>query len=171
MKILTGERMHLREASFNDWSKTRKHRFSRESLKYDDPDRPMPSIEEEKKWWVEDVQSGKHLIFTICLKNNGIVGFIHAFSFNKEKSDCETGIGIFPQENYGKGYAYEAYRIFLPYLKKEYKLKSTYILVHPRNKRAIRLYEKLNYKRREMVKDANMMWLRMEYDFIDAKGV
>ncbi len=117
------------------------------------------------------MQSGKHLIFAVCLIDGEIVGFIHAFSFNKEKSDCETGIGIFPPENYGKGYAYEAYRILLQYLKKEYELKSTYIFVHPGNERAIRLYEKLNYTRQGMIRDGNMTWLRMEYSFADANGI
>lgn len=171
MKVLKGEKIYLQEASFDDWNEMRKYRLSKESLKHDDPDRPIPSIQEEKEWWVNDVQSGKHLIFTVCTKNNKIIGFVHAFSFNKEKSHCETGIGIFPPENYGKGYAYETYRIFLPYLKKNYELKSTYIFVHPENKRAIGLYEKLNYKKRGTAKDGNMVWLKMEYGFLDTSGV
>ena len=112
-----------------------------------------PEKTEDKKFFINDVQSGKHLLFAVCTKNDKIIGFIHAFSFNKEISDCETGILILLPENYGKGYGYEAYKILLKYLGEEHKLKSTYILMHPQNQSALRLYKKLGYKKSGMEKD------------------
>jgi len=62
MKFLKTERIYLRKASFEDWLKARKYIYSKELLKYDVPDRHLPSIQEEKEFWTMEVKSGKHLI-------------------------------------------------------------------------------------------------------------
>lgn len=163
--MIKGKKIYLQKTTLKDWIDTREARFSKEILKYDSLQRPMPSPEEEKKFFSDYVGTGKYVIFNICKKNSGIIGFINAFSFNREKALCETGIMILSPENYGKGYGKEAYEIFLKYLKKEHNLKTTYILTHPHNKRALNLYKKLGYKDLGMVKDPPDLWQCMEYKF------
>ncbi len=163
--LLVGERVTVRSAAFDDMLATRHYRFSRALRKYANPDKPVKSIEEEQKWWRDDIESGRCAIFAICLKDDTVIGFINAFCFNEERTDCETGIAIFPPDNYGRGYGEEAYRLLLSFLNEAHQLHTTHIYVATENGKAIRLYEKLQYEIEDTVTFDGKEWFKMRYDF------
>ncbi|MDP7423193.1 MAG: GNAT family N-acetyltransferase [bacterium] len=167
---IQGKRISVQTATFDDRIKTRIHRFSEELLKYAEPGKPVKSVAEEKEWWRYEIVSGKQAIFTIYLADDTIIGFINVFGFNRERGDCESGIVIFPPENYGHGYGGEAYKLLLPYLKETYGLKSTYVFVALENTQAIRLFEKLGFGHQDTVTFDNQPWLRMTYDLENNHG-
>ena len=91
---------------------------------------------------------------------------IQQFSYCPEGGTCETGIGLFRSENFGKGYGSESYRIFLKMLKDKYNVISTTILTNPGNKRAQGLYLKLGFRDCGIVKQHQEEFLKMKYDIL-----
>ncbi len=180
MKLkLTGEKIYLKESDCETWINARAERYSKEAFEYD-PGMPHKSIEEEINFYEEFVRKNRHLIYGIYkTESDELLGFIVAFQFMKTNSDsiepfcynpeggtCETGIGIFKSENFGKGYGSGTYKIFLKMLKDKYNINSTTILTNPANKRAVGMYLKLGFKDCGIIKERQDEFLKMKYDII-----
>jgi len=128
-------------------------------LKYDHPDRPVPSIERAVAFWDDKVMTGVCRFWGIYRQGSSeLVGVINAFNFNAEKQSCETGINIYPPENFGKGYAMAAYQLLHEFLKQYFNISETCSLTNPLNKPAVRLYQKLSYTDGGTVEDEGMTW-------------
>lgn len=174
---LNGKEIYLRRLDCQEWLNTRDYRYSDEAFKHD-PNMPHQSEEEEKVFYAKYLKTDYMLIFGIFKKNSDeLLGLINAFEF-KEKDDeniipfkcienetmCETGISIFKAENFGKGYATEAYQIFLKYLKNAYNITKTIIYTHPTNERAQGFYKKLGYKNLVVCKEGDFEFIKMEFE-------
>jgi RimJ/RimL family protein N-acetyltransferase len=84
------------------------------------------------------------------------VGYFRLSNRSKENSNIYIGADIHPKFQ-GKGYAFLAYKVFIPFLFSEYSLHKISLEVLGDNTRAIRLYEKLGFvyegtKRDEVLK-------------------
>jgi RimJ/RimL family protein N-acetyltransferase len=150
----------IKPAQLNEYIDSRELYYSKDSLEFDDPDRPIPTIAQESEWWKTDVESKKHIIFTIYNFEMRIIGFIHAFSF--EDNTCETGITIFPKECWNKGYASSAYSLFIPFLENIFLIKSLSAEVNERNTSAIMLYSRLGFKRESTYNENSIIWVVMK---------
>jgi len=134
-------------------------------LKYDHPDRPLPSKERSAKFWDEKVATGICRFWGIYTTNDQkLVGVINAFDFSSEKQSCETGINIYPPENFGKGYAVAAYKLLHEILKDELQIKSINIMTSTENRKALNVYRKLGYTDGGLVDDEGMVWQGMQYN-------
>ena len=176
---LSGEKIYLKRSDCRTWINARADRYSKEAFEYD-PGMPHKSIEEEITFYEEFVRKNLYLIYGIYkTESNELIGFIVAFEFIKTNSDiiepfgyypeggtCETGIGIFRAENFGKGYGSGTYKIFLKMLKDKYNINSTTILTNPDNIRAKRMYLRLGFKDCGIIKEQQDQFLKMKYDII-----
>lgn len=175
----SGEKIYLKRSDCRTWINARTDRYSKEAFEYD-PGMPHKSIEEEINFYEEFVRKNRYLIYGIYkTESNELLGFIVAFEFMKTNSDiiepfsynpeggtCETGIGIFKSENFGKRYGSGAYKIFLKMLKDKYNIYSTTILTNPENVRAKSMYLKLGFKQCGIIKQHQEDFLKMKYDII-----
>lgn len=142
MKINT-ERLILKNASWEEIQDAKIIRTRIIPSEYNEYPEPEMTLEDEKKWWDNIVCSNKAIILSIFSKDEILLGFLKAFDIKNDI--CETGIEILNHENYSKGYGYEAFKRFLVFLKEKLNLKSSYVLIHPENKRSIKLFEKLGF--------------------------
>lgn len=151
----------IKRCSFAEFINFRNERSSEDTLRFEPPGRPFPSADEEIKFWKDEVLSGNYLIYSIYDINEDPVGFISAFSFDKSKRECESGIVIFPKSNWNKGYAFNAYKLFFDILKYRYSIISVFICTTLINKSSIKLFEKLGFKKSNEYDDAGMRWIKM----------
>ncbi|MBF0314653.1 MAG: GNAT family N-acetyltransferase [Oligoflexia bacterium] len=156
----------LRKLSKEEYLSLHELRNSEPYLKYDHPERPLASKAEEETFWEKYVISGAYLFWGIyTAKDIELVGVINAFSFSKDAQTCETGINIFPPQNFGKGHGLQAYLQLHEILLKELGIKYTYIMTSPENKPALKLYGKLGYFDGGQVDDEGFTWQVMKYKF------
>jgi RimJ/RimL family protein N-acetyltransferase len=158
------ERIFLAPLTWTDYLEAGKFIHTEEYRQFDEPSRPIPSQEDEKRFWVNCIESNLYFIRGIrLLSDHSLVGSINAFDFNESDQSCESGINIFPPVNFGKGYAFDAYRLFLPLLKESKNIKTVNILTHPLNERARKLYLKLGFVQLGFIPDENVTWVKMSY--------
>lgn len=176
---LTGEKVYLKKSDCKTWINARSERYSEEAFEYD-PGMPHKSRDEEENFYEKFVRKNWYLIYAIYkIQTDELLGFIVAFQFTKTNTEsiapfkhypeggtCETGIGIFRSENFGKGYGSESYRIFLKMLKDKYNVVSTVILTNPGNEKAKRLYHKLGFTDCGIIKQQQDEFLKMKYDIL-----
>ena len=89
------------------------------------------------------------------------IGYFRLSNYSKINKNIYIGADIHP-DFHGKGYAKTAYRMFIPFLFKEYNLHKISLEVLSTNHRAINLYEKLGFvkegtKRQEILKGSEFV--------------
>ena len=95
--------------------------------------------------------------YYIIFNDNLRIGYFRLSNYSKQNENIYVGADLHP--NYwGKKFAYQAYKIFLHFLFKEYKLHKISLEVLSTNYRAINLYKKLGFiydgvKRQEIKKN------------------
>lgn len=114
------------------------------------------TMEECINWFT----STKPNYFCILL-NEKMIGYFRLSNYSKMNKNIYIGADISSKFT-GKGYGYEAYKKFIPFLFKEYELNKICLEVLSTNKRAINLYKKLGFKiegtkRKEVLK--NNVWI------------
>lgn len=172
-----GEKIYLKKADYKSWNAAKNKRYFDGYQKFD-PCMPVKSEAEEKTYYTDHVDSDTTLLYGIYTKENELIGYINAFelfvpgrkrqeSFGNSIPDgvCETGVWLFDEKYFGKGYASEAYRLFFEKVLKKHKLKKTIISTFAGNERALGLYEKLGYKETGSYKDGKHEYKNMEYVF------
>jgi len=136
----------LKKLSYEKYYQLRNYRFSSDSLEYDDPDRLLPSEEEEKNWWNEDVITNNHVI--LAIENNGVIcGVVNAFSFDRINNSCEIGIEIYPKNNFSKGLGKISFGLFIEYLKEKEKIRIVKAETNIRNNAMIKILEYFHFKK------------------------
>ncbi len=121
-------------------------------LKFEHPLYQLLNEEQDYDFFISEVVTGLHRIDSVYAENE-LSGFIHAFDYDVRTGSCETGIGIFPAENQRRGIGFRAYRLFLPAVFESWRLKSIFALTHPKNSGAIKLFDKLGFKKDTDVED------------------
>jgi RimJ/RimL family protein N-acetyltransferase len=109
------------------------------------------TVEETKEWFIKTNPDFWMIIF-----ENQTVGYFRLSNWSKENKNIYIGADI-SEEFTGKGIVQEAYKMFIPFLFKEYDLNKISLEVLSTNKRAIYLYKKIGFnfegvKREEVLK-------------------
>ena len=99
----------------------------------------------------------KVIIFSIVsTAANKAIGFVSIKGINEAKSFAEIGIAIMDREYRNLGYGTEALRRVVDYAFNELGLTLLGLTVFPSNERAIAVYEKVGFRKKEFLKDS---WL------------
>lgn len=126
------------------------------------------SVEEAKNWFLNTSPD-----YYVIWLNDTKIGYFRTSNYSNINKNIYIGADIHPNFQ-GKGYAYQAYLKFIPFLFGEYNLNKISLEVLATNTRAIKLYYKLGFflegtKRQEILKNSKyvdshiMSMLRSEY--------
>lgn len=168
----------IKPVDYQTWISTNLQRYSKDLREFD-PCMPDQSIEDETNFYNNFVAKNLFLIMGIYDLENHLLGFIQAFELKQLDSDkleefvyykngaiCETGISILEPDNFRKGYGYQAYKLFLDYLKEKYNIQTTTISTYIENQRAIGLYRKLGYQDFGFYEDEGYKYKKMIYQLV-----
>ena len=107
----------------------------------------------------------KVIIFSIVsTAGNKAVGFVSIKGINEAKSFAEIGIAIMDRECRNRGYGTEALRRVVDYAFNELGLTLLGLTVFPSNERAITVYEKVGFRKKEFLKNS---WLLPNGEYTD----
>ncbi len=111
-------------------------------------------------------KKGKVIIFSIVSTADGnkATGFVSIKGINEAKSFAEIGIAIMDREYRNRGYGTEALRRIVDYAFNELGLTLLALTVFPSNERAITVYEKVGFRKREFLKNS---WLLPSGEYAD----
>lgn len=101
-----------------------------------------------KLWAVSKKKTMKQSYFAICLKEGPMIGFLGMKNIRLFKKEATLGL-VINADHMGLGYGSEVLSAFLPYYFEVLDMKSMHLLVNGFNRRAIALYEKAGFVRRE----------------------
>jgi diamine N-acetyltransferase len=109
------------------------------------PDRYItPEI--EKHWIIGVLHEKNQKRFAICInENQQYIGNIQLTDINEVNAQFHIFIG--DKQFWGKGIATNATKQLIKYAKEELKLNNIYLYVNPLNKAAIKVYEKIGFKK------------------------
>lgn len=153
------EKVRIKKCRKKDYFSNYLYRYSADSKRYDDPYHPKPSLQAEEEWWDMEVRQGYHKIFSIHNTEDQVIGFLHLFSFRNGR--CETGITIFPRDNWRKGYGYAAYKQLEEDFLSQENLREIYAETSVENIGAVSLYRKLGYRICGSYVENGIKWLVM----------
>ncbi len=104
-----------------------------------------------------DLRPGKAEVFSIIsASDDRAIGYVSVKGISETQSRAEVGIAIMEREYRGKGYGTEALRQAIDHAFNELGLAQLGLTVFPSNHRAIRVYEKLGFRKTSLLKDS---WL------------
>lgn len=108
----------------------------------------MPtSIDEQRKWMDKMVDnSGKTKRFIVELEDAKPIGFIGLYDIHDIHKVCSLGLYIGETQEWGKGYATQAYKIAEDFAKNYLNIRKIKLEVVEDNKNAVLMYEKLGFK-------------------------
>lgn len=116
---------------------------------------PFPVSEASTRKWLDRVVSDpSQEDYLICLRETGKpIGYsgFRGIDFLNLKAECYSGIGEL--ECMGKGYASEARIIALHHIFNKYNLNKIYTKIRPENTAAIRLSERVGFKREGVARE------------------
>jgi RimJ/RimL family protein N-acetyltransferase len=110
------------------------------------------SIEETKEWYKK-----LNIPYYVVYYQDNRIGYFRLSDYSPQNNNMFIGMDI--HKNFkGKGYAYEAYIKFIPYIMDKYNLNKISLEVLSTNTVAINLYKKLGFitegvKRQEVLKN------------------
>lgn len=169
LSAITSHRLFLKHATWEDWQQAEILSTVPDPPEFEDYPPPASASEWTEEEFENTVAKGQYDVLSIFLKDRRLIGFVKAFDFDLvDRKTCECGIEIFQPEDYGKGYGSEALSLFLGYLKNTYPLESVFGLIHPDNKRSLRLFAKLRFESEGLVPDVidqNVMFERVTFTF------
>lgn len=109
---------------------------------------------------IEDI---KYKYFIITNKEDDAIGFVNFFSIDKIKKQGEMGVAIGDKRYWKKGIAFAAIRIAVDYILNTMDINRIYIETGEGNKPALRLFEKLDFKKcGEYIEDDGFKFIVME---------
>ena len=121
--------------------------------------RPFAAYEKERflQWFqiltLPYLDSGKTMVFSIISANDHkAIGFVSTKGMGETQASAEVGIAIMEKEYRGKGYGTEALTQAVDYAFKELRLTLLGLTVFPSNQRAIRAYERVGFRKKELLK-------------------
>ncbi len=111
------------------------------------------------------LEGGKATVFSIIsASDNRAIGYIALKGISEKEARAEIGIAIMVGEYRGQGYGTEAMRRVVNYAFNELGLTLLGLTVFPSNQRAIRSYEKVGFRRTEVLEDS---WLLPNGEYAD----
>jgi len=113
-------------------------------------------VDNAYKWF----DTNKPMFYTI-LYNNIKIGYFRVTNYSEVNRNLYIGADLH-KDYRGKGLAYEAYRLFIPFIIKQYNLHKVSLEVLATNVRAYNLYIKLGFvnegvKREEVYKNGDFV--------------
>ena len=114
------------------------------------------SVDDAYKWF----DTNKPMFYTI-LYNDVKIGYFRVTNYSEVNRNLYIGADLH-KDYRGKGLAYEAYRLFIPFVIKKYNLHKVSLEVLANNIRAYNLYVKLGFvnegvKRQEVYKNGDFV--------------
>lgn len=114
------------------------------------------SVDDAYKWF----DTNKPMFYTI-LYNDVKIGYFRVTNYSEVNRNLYIGADLH-KDYRGKGLAYEAYRLFIPFVIKQYNLHKVSLEVLANNVRAYNLYLKLGFvnegvKRQEVYKKGDFV--------------
>ncbi|MBU3144078.1 GNAT family N-acetyltransferase [Clostridium sp. CF012] len=111
----------------------------------------------------ENIQDIEYKYFIITDYEDNAIGFVNFFSIDKLKKQGEMGVTIGDKRYWNKGIAYTSVKIAVYYIFNNMDIDRIYIETGECNKPALRLFEKLDFKRcDEYIEDENFKFIVME---------
>lgn len=105
-----------------------------------------PISESQAQKWIENLINNNHQYQRFMIKNDKKIGFIGLYNISEVNRTAELGIYIGEKDYQGKGYAKMAYKALEKYAKDWLNIRKIKLDVVKDNVRAIKLYEKLDFK-------------------------
>lgn len=150
------KRVYLRAFELNDYLISTAWRNDSEVTKNLGGNTFFVSSEREKKWIENAIYNDqKNFRFAICLcETNKYIGNISLLNVNWINRDAEFSIVIGDKNEWNKGYGNEASIEILDYGFKHLNLHRIYLKVLSKNKRAIKLDEKIGFIKEGVLREA-----------------
>ena len=148
--------LYVQRAWWETWRDSREARHSESQLRFD-PLNPRPTLEEEARFWREEVETDAFRIWEIQHLQRGLLGFICLFQ--ERGGHWETGVGILREDRWGAGIARRAYERLIPLWTAE-GLPGISAITHAENIRARRLFHRLGFALRGQLMDSGVPMVR-----------
>jgi len=158
------EKIEIKPINWQEYLEVRDLYHSEDSLKFDDPERPAPTMEDDIKVWNEIVPAGKLIIRSVRKKDGSICGIVNAFDIEMDKKSCEIGIIIFPKNNWNKGIGKVAVPAFIKMLNNEYGFIKFKAMTNVFNTASRKLFTTSGFRETGITKDGSVDWVVMEYE-------
>ena len=111
----------------------------------------------------ENIEAIKYKYFIIADNEDNALGFVNFFSIDKIKKQGEMGVTIGDKRYWKKGIAYTAIKTAADYIFNDMNIDRIYIETGECNSPALRLFEKLDFKRcGEVIEDEDFKFIVME---------
>jgi len=153
--FIKGERVDLRTVEKDDIQFLKRNINDPKIRKHLGQCKPYNRKKEEE--FVENIANGKekqvHLLITDS-KDEEKIGMISLFKINKNSGNAEIGLWITP-EHQEEGFGTEATRLILEYGFNELRMHRLFARVFENNPESIRVWEKLNFKKEGVMREAS----------------
>lgn len=114
---------------------------------------------------VPGLENGRDVTFSIITTaNDKGIGYVSIKGINEAEGRAEVGIALMNNDYRGHGYGTEALRQAVDYAFNELGLNQLGLTVFPSNRRAVRAYEKIGFKKAEVLRDS---WLLPDGRYCD----
>lgn len=147
--LLRGERVWLTALSRADAAVMARWEYDSEYLRLMDSSPAHPRSEEEILRWIDSVAKA-HDVFTFGIRltdTDELIGWAQLDGIEWAHRTTSLGIGIGNRNFWNQGYGAEAMALVINFAFNELNLHRIYLTVFSYNTRAMRLYEKLGFKR------------------------
>jgi len=150
MYLCKGEKTNLRQIKPSDFDKIISWQQNQHLKEYIGDKLPMTLKECESRYLASS--NFLNRILGIEDKNGNFIGEIEINNIRWKNKQAELFLYIGEKNLWGQGYSYDALKTFLDYIFNEKKFTYIYLRVYEHNKRAIRCYEKLGFKKRGILR-------------------
>ncbi len=154
--MLEGEKVLLRGLELSDAPILHKYVNDWEVRKFLLHFYPFSLVDEEefiKSCW-DRAKKGSDFVFGIVEKSSGeLIGTIGLHKVNWKNRHAELGVTIWRKDKWDQGLGSDAIKVILNYAFGELNLHKVYLRVFDFNIRAIRVYEKIGFKREGVLRD------------------
>lgn len=162
--LLKGKKVRLTAINEEDVHTISKWYSDADFLRYFDKVPANPKSEQQLREWIRDSQaSNSSFPFSIrSIDDDQMIGYIELSNIQWWNGTATLGIGVGETDNRGKGYGKEALKLLLDFAFNEINLHRVQLNVFSYNKEAIKLYEKVGFKRegvyREFIHRDSKRW-------------
>jgi RimJ/RimL family protein N-acetyltransferase len=149
LNLLSGSRVALTALSNDDAAVLARWQADNEYLRLLDSKPAFPKNEAMMSEWMRSGQQGHdNFLFGIRIHATGsLIGFLELGEVLWTHRTTWLAVGIGERTYWGQGYGYEAVALALDFTFRELNLHRVQLTVFSYNERAIRLYEKLGFRR------------------------
>lgn len=148
LNLLEGTRVRLGAMSALDAAALARWQQDNEYLRLLDAQPAFPKNEVAMTEWIRAGQNKDHYLFGIRLiSTDDLIGFVELDGVLWTHRNAWLAVGIGERTHWGHGYGAEAVGLALDFAFRELNLHRMQLTVFSYNERAIRLYEKLGFRR------------------------